>query len=120
MVWHGKRAEAATHPGPITSVCKRGRTPLKTSSICCSELFRLTDARWESVSCVEGEWNKTGYPGRSGDAQVLVQVGVDDQVGRVGLDDLCAVGLELVSEWFKPRNRGTKVVARLRALSSWG
>ena len=34
-----KRAKATTtHPGPITRVCKRGRTPLNTSSICCSEL----------------------------------------------------------------------------------
>lgn len=88
-----KRAEPWTHPGPITSVCKRGRTPLKTSSICCSELFRSTDARGRGVAVrisVLARERHGQSDQRAGHAQVLVQVGVDDQVGRVGLDDACA------------------------------
>lgn len=83
-------------------------------------LFRAVRTRSLDISLFapRGRWVRTA-PGRSGDAQVFVQVGVDDQVGRVGLDDLCAVGLELVSKWFKPRIGGTKVVAR-RALSGLG
>lgn len=47
-------------------------------------------ALWEKLQ------TERGFPGRSGDAQLFVQVGVDNQVGRVGLDNACRVEFGLV------------------------
>lgn len=96
----GPRSGGRTYPGPITSVCRRGKTPLNTSSISCSELFPA-----------EGQGNRyraripeEGLPkGGQSDGQILVQVGVDDQVGRVSLDDACSE--RTPRSEFSPRSR---------------